>query len=153
MKTTTIANRTRNNATSGMMMNLATFLAAALLISLSANAQNLNEENRSRKDTNELALSMIDREEKVAASAAAVVAEIFDMRDEADAPMMIESWMVDDAFFGNYRSFSEEAEMDAPLMIESWMTDQDFYLSKYPTEKDAELDVEAWMCDANFYLK
>jgi len=71
----------------------------------------------------------------------------FNLTDEAEPGLEVESWMSSDIYFSNYLVEEKESELN----VESWMT-SDFYFQNYRVEeKDPELTIECWMTDESFW--
>ncbi|WP_372774805.1 hypothetical protein [Mangrovibacterium sp.] len=178
--------KTRNNTTgnnkqlSGVLLRAAAILVSVVLISFTVSAQNLWAELLNYHSLEKVASILVDASTEETAtelpSKSATIA--FNINEENELPLEVESWMSNDNYFGASNVFNQvstdkslevegwmssdyyfgasnifnEEAQDETLEIESWMTEAGYFTNRYVAEPEAELQVEAWMCNAQYFI-
>jgi hypothetical protein len=122
-----------------------------VLISITVNAQDFWKSVFENSSFNTIATAMVVSDLKTTKAESIHFADA-GLAVEAEEPLELESWMMEESTFNT--SLTVETEAEAPLSLESWMTREDvFEADFFNNEKEAEnaLELESWMTnDSNF---
>ncbi len=173
--------KTKNNVQKAVMKSLAVIMSLVLL-SITVQAQDFWATVLNNNSFNQIAMALTSEPETPLAStetASNTEAYASYFAEEAELPMNVELWMVNESnLFAAAYSVTEadksltledwmlndklfngstqgyETEHEAVLELDEWMTDPtvfDVSTIAMETEPDAQLQLEAWMTNANIW--
>ena len=141
--------KTKNNVQK-TILRFAAVVISFILISFTVSAQDFWKRLIAGSSFNEIALAMVDHSKKVSNNSNSE-STLFDfiMNQEKDSPMSIESWMVDEDFFG-VANPAITIETEASLKVESWMLNDNLFEEK---EAEESLKLEKWMVSDDLWMR
>ncbi|RKD92082.1 hypothetical protein [Mangrovibacterium diazotrophicum] len=150
MKTTIYKRNNSGSQFRNHILRIGALAASMVLFSFVLFGQDDWQKLLSYSSMGEMARIMVAENEKLDETPATTNTEIanFELNEESDQDLEIESWMTDAGFFS---SFNIEEAAEPELNLESWMN-SDLYFQNYQVaENDCELEIESWMTDEDFW--